>query len=89
MKMMLSIAAALVIAGGASARAAELPSFEVAGFPISPVQVQLLGGANVAEQTPVGGVAASPHQIGVLTPRPRPTVAAISTAATTVGVAVR
>ena len=91
MRIMLSITVAtMVMAGGAGARAAELPSFDVAGFPISPVQVQLLGAANVEEQAPVDGMAASPHQIRVLTPRPRPRlVTATIPAATTVGFAAR
>jgi hypothetical protein len=48
MKIVMSLAtAAMVIAYGAGAMAAELPSYEVAGFPISPVQVQLVGAARV------------------------------------------
>jgi hypothetical protein len=50
------------------------PSFELAGFPISPHQVALLGGANVEERSArptlmLAGMPASPHQIAVLTPR--------------------
>ena len=81
MKIILSIAtAALVIANGAGAMAAELPTFGVSGFPISPVQSQLLGTANVREQPPVAALrpddmSASPHQISVLTPRAKRTAA--------------
>ena len=65
--------AGFVIASSASAYAGELPSFEAKSFPISPVQVQLLGAANVQEQaaTPtltVADMPASPAQIAVLTP---------------------
>jgi hypothetical protein len=69
-------AAGLAIAGSAIAMAAERPSFEVKSFPISPVQVQLLGAAGVKEQpsaptSTVAGMPASPAQIAVLTPRPQ------------------
>jgi hypothetical protein len=58
----------------------ELPSFELMGFPITPVQVQVLGAAGVSariqERSPtstlmMGGMPASPHQMAVLTPRPK------------------
>jgi hypothetical protein len=60
----------------ASACSLHLPTFEVTGFPISPLQVAVLGGAHVEEQsaTPtltLAGMPASPHQIAVLTPRPK------------------
>jgi hypothetical protein len=54
--------------------ALHLPTFELAGFPISRHQVAVLGSAQVEEST-VGptlmldGMPASPHQIAVLTPR--------------------
>jgi hypothetical protein len=59
------------MAGGAASFAAELPTYELKGLPISPVQVGLLGAANVREQSPVAGTAVSPHQLSVLTPRPK------------------
>jgi hypothetical protein len=88
MKFVLSISAAVVLAGGAATMAGmalagnavtvatELPGFEVTGFPISPVQVQLVGAANVGERQRAAGLTwvgmpVSPHQIGVLTPRGR------------------
>jgi hypothetical protein len=90
MKIVLSIATAAMIASGAGAMAAELPTFEVAGFPISPVQVQVLGAANVREQSPVAALTpdklASPHQT---TPRAKRTAAATAPAATTTGVVAR
>ena len=73
----LSIAAAAVIsmAAGTAGFAAELPSYETSGLPISTVQVQVLGAANVREQSPVVTSAASPHQLSVLTPRAKMTTA--------------
>ena len=70
-KMSLSVAAAVVLAMTAvtSGFAAELPTYEKAGFPISAVQVQVLGAANVGEQSPVATSAASPRQLSVLIPR--------------------
>ena len=53
MKNLLSVAAiAAVTLGGASASAAELPSYELTGFPISPHQISVMGSANVQEQSP-------------------------------------
>jgi hypothetical protein len=94
MKFVLSISAAVALAGGAAAMAgaalassavsvaAALPGYEVAGFPISPVQMQLIGGANVEEQQraavlTLNGMPASPHQISVLTPRKRQSAEAL------------
>jgi hypothetical protein len=81
--------AAMVMAGSAVTMAAELPRFEVSGLPISTVQMQLVGAANVREQPPVAtltrdGLAASPHQVGVLAPRPTATVASNAAEAGTV-----
>jgi hypothetical protein len=47
-----------------------LPTYEANGLPISPVQAGLLGAANVREQSPTAATA-SPHQVQVLTPRPK------------------
>jgi hypothetical protein len=75
MKTRFSIAAVVGVAlGAAGAVAAELPTFELLGFPITPVQVQVVGSAHVQEQSPtptlmLAGMPASPHQVGVLTPR--------------------
>jgi hypothetical protein len=62
----------------ASAVAAELPTFELMGFPITRHQVALLGAAQIRERSPtptltLAGMPASPHQVAVLTARPRPT----------------
>jgi hypothetical protein len=69
-KTSLNLAAvvAIVIAGATASFAAELPSYEAKGLPISPVQASLLGAANV-DQSQVAPSAASPNQISVLTPR--------------------
>jgi hypothetical protein len=72
-KTYLSIAAAAMIsmAGGTAGFAAELPTYEAAGLPISAVQVQVLGAANVREQAP----SASPRPLGGLTPQTKLTTA--------------
>jgi hypothetical protein len=67
-------AAGFVLAAGASAFAGALPSFEAKSLPISTVQVQVLGAADVQEQaaTPAltaAGMPASPAQMAVLLPR--------------------
>ncbi len=75
-KTYLSIAAAVIsIAGCTAGFSAELPSYEKTGLPISTVQVQVLGAANISEQSPVLTSAASPHQLSVLTPRTKITTA--------------
>ena len=73
------IAIAIATIGGASIDRADacdfrLPVFEVTGFPISPLQVVVLGGAHVEERSAMptltlAGMPASPHQIAVLTRR--------------------
>jgi hypothetical protein len=76
MKALFAMAATATLLLSGIASAAEFPSYEVSGFPISPVQISVLGAtANLKEQPPstsltMGDVQASPHQIGVLTPRP-------------------
>jgi hypothetical protein len=81
MKKAFLIGAMAAILGVTGAAAAELPTFEVQGFPTTALQVAVIGGANVGQQTPApsltfGDMPASPHQIAVLTPRPRVTAAA-------------
>ena len=69
-KTVLSIAAAAMISmAGTAGFAAELPAYQAAGLPISAMQVQVLGAANVGEQSVAPAYAASPHQLSVLTPR--------------------
>jgi hypothetical protein len=85
MKSLFSITAiTAAMLNSAGAAAAELPTFELMGFPITPHQVAVLGSAHVQEQSPnatltLGGMPASPHQIAVLTPRPRATRTAAAT----------
>ena len=64
--------AAISIAGSTAGFAAELPSSEARGFPISRVQAGLLGAADIREQSPT---TASPHQLSVLAPHKKLTTA--------------
>jgi len=75
-KISLSIATAAVLAvtAATSAVAAELPSYEKAGLPVSAVQLQVLGAENVQEASPVA-TSVTPVQLSVLTPRSRITTA--------------
>jgi len=75
-------AVAMVIAGATISVAAELPTYEVQGFPISPVQAGLLGGKNV-QQSEVATSAPSPHKLSVATPQPKLNTATV--APTTIG----
>jgi len=58
---------------GAVDSGGELPQYEVAGLPISPHQISVLGSGDVQEQSPSPsltlGMPASPHQIAVIGPR--------------------
>ena len=73
-KMLVSlVAATAVIPSGVGAWTAELPIYELMGFPISPHQFSALGSAHVEERSPappltLSGVPASQLQISVLTP---------------------
>ena len=75
----LSMVGAIALMTGVSgATAAELPIYEVMGFPISPHQLAALGPSNAQQGLPaftltLASMPASPHQIEVLTPRQRPT----------------
>lgn len=69
-KKTLSIAAAiLTILGSTAAFAAELPTYEANGFPVSPLQVRVLGAAHVEQQLSAPTTVASAHQAKVLSPR--------------------
>jgi hypothetical protein len=81
-------AAALAIAGSTAGFAAELPTYETKGLPISAVQVRVLGAADVSEQSPAVTATATAHQLGVLTPRTTRTAETAAPAPTT-GRAVR
>jgi hypothetical protein len=76
MKMLLSIGVIALTLDAADTAAAELPTYDLTSFPITAHQVAVLGATNVYEQTPspvltIAGMPASPHQVAVLTPRPR------------------
>jgi hypothetical protein len=91
-RKLLSITSTAVVAlGGLAAKAGELPAFEKLGFPITQTQLSLLGPTGVQESSPIptltlGGMPASPHQVTVLTPRPRNTEQATAQS-TTAGLA--
>ena len=78
----MSLAATVaVILTGAAAAAAEPPTYEILGFPLTQHQLTVLNSGLVQERSPaadltVAGMPASPAQIAVLTPRPRHEVAA-------------
>lgn len=84
-KTTLSIAAAAVISFVAATAgfAAELPSYETTGLPISAVQLRVLGGANVEQASPVQTATATPVQLSVLTPRTKKMTAATAAPART------
>jgi hypothetical protein len=69
-----------LVLGTLGASAGELPQYEVAGFPISPLQTSILGSSDVQEQSPtptltLNGMPASPHQLAVIRPRPTQQIA--------------
>jgi hypothetical protein len=76
-RLVLFAAATLAIANGMDvATAAERPTYETAGFPITAHQVSVLGAAHVQEAPSVpaltlGGMPASPNQILILTAHKR------------------
>jgi hypothetical protein len=72
--------ATFLLLGVAAASAAELPQYEVAGLPISPHQISVLGLGGITERSPaptltLNGMPASPHQIAVLQPRAKRQIA--------------
>ncbi|AND89525.1 MULTISPECIES: hypothetical protein [Bradyrhizobium] len=69
-KKTLSIAvAALTIAGSTATFAAELPAYEANGFPVSPLQVRVLGAAHVEQQALAPATSVTALQASVLSPR--------------------
>jgi hypothetical protein len=64
----IAAAAMLALTAATGAVAAELPSYEKAGLPVSAVQLQVLGAENVQEAAPVA-TSATPVQLSVLAPR--------------------
>jgi short chain dehydrogenase len=85
---------ATVMLDRASAATAQLPTFELMGFPITRHQVAVLGAAHVREWSPtppltLASMPASPHQVAVLTPRARITEAGTGGNLTKAGVSAR
>jgi hypothetical protein len=74
----LAVAASVVLASsGFGAQASELPTYQVDGFVMTPLQQTLLTPANAEERLPeAASVYGSPHQITVLTPRGQPKIRA-------------
>jgi len=74
MRNRLAIAAAAFMMLSGDVLAAQLPSYEISGFPVTPHQASVIGSGSVQEKVPgpgltVNGMPASPDQIQVLTPR--------------------
>jgi hypothetical protein len=92
--LLLIAAAAALMTGGVGATAAELPTYEASGFPITPHQVAIMGAADIEEQSAsppltLGGMPASPHQVAVLTPRTMKIGQQAAAKPITVGISVR
>ena len=74
-RLVLFAALAVAIPWGANvAAAAELPTYQSMGFPITAVQMSVVGSRSVREISPTpaltaNGMPASPHQIAVLAAR--------------------
>jgi hypothetical protein len=74
--VLLAAVAATIASGIDVAAAAELPTYESADFPITALQVSVMGAAHVQEAPSVpaltlGGMPASPNQILLLTAHKR------------------
>jgi hypothetical protein len=66
--------------GVAKASAGQPPQYEVTGFPISPLQILVLGSSVIQEQPSIptltlDGMPASTHQIAVIAPRTKQQIA--------------
>ena len=75
-----TIATAALMLSTSAVLAADLPTYEIMGFPITQHQLAAVNSAYVQEASPVptltlAGMPASPAQILVLTPRPRQMIA--------------
>jgi len=73
MRNKLAIAAAALMMLNGNVLAAQLPTYEISGFPVTPHQASVIGSPSVQEKVPnpdltANGMPASPHQIQVLTP---------------------
>jgi hypothetical protein len=73
-RLLLSATVAVLVPMGADlAAAAELPTYESMGFPITSVQASVVGSGQEQESSPLptltfGAMPASPAQIAILTP---------------------
>lgn len=75
-----TVATAALALSGSGASAADLPTYEIMGFPVTQHQLAAVNTAYVQERSPVptltlGGMPASPVQIEVLTPRSKQVIA--------------
>jgi hypothetical protein len=83
-KTYLTIAAVVILIAGATAGvAAELPTYETKGLPISAVQLRVLGAADVRQQSPALTSTVTAHQLSVLTPRKTRTAETVTPSQTT------
>ena len=97
MKKQFSIITATVVImlGVAGATAGELPTYDFAGFPITPLQMSVLGSSSeIRERTAAptlmrDGMPASPHQIAVLSHRSRTATQQTSLQPSQTGIVVR
>ena len=74
----LAVAAVISMAGGTAGFAAELPTYETTGLPISAVQLRVLGVADVQQQAPVSTSTLTPVQLSLLTPRRKTKTATVA-----------
>jgi hypothetical protein len=79
----IAVAAVISIAGATAGFAAELPSYQTTGLPISAVQLRVLGVTDVQQQAPVSTSTLTPLQLSVLTPRTKTTTATVAPTGTT------
>jgi hypothetical protein len=71
-KRFLIAAAATLALNATNVAAAELPTFEKRGFPITSHQLQVIGTGDIRERSSAAGLGSaptSPHQRAVLRPR--------------------
>ena len=73
MRNRLALAALALMMLNGGVLAAQRPTYEISGFPVTPHQASVIGSGSVQEKVPspdltANGMPASPHQIQVLTP---------------------
>jgi hypothetical protein len=79
----IAVAAVIFVAGGTAGFAAELPTYQMTGLPISASQLAVLGVADVQQQAPVSTSTLTPLQLSVLTPRTKTKTATLAPGGTT------